>query len=151
MSCTIVGALVVSCLVDPATRPTPAEAARILEPYQFVYVEPAPPMGPTVVIFGSNPTDGPFGPFPALPQAPRLDGSMLSAPPWHVTAYGSRPFHLSRPHAPARQHVQILHPDVLPSVGPKQEQAPQVSKASPRGTGWPLQSFRADGSSIGVK
>jgi len=144
MSCTIVGAVVVSCLVNPATRLTPAEAARILEPRQFVYVEPAPPMGPTVVIFGSSPTDGPFGPFPAFPAAKRLDGSLLSAPPWHVTAYAGRPFHLNRPYAQIgradKQNTRATHhrtPDVhpLPSVGPV-VQAPQGSTPSPRGTGW---------------
>jgi hypothetical protein len=98
MSCTIVGAIVVSCLVDPATRPTPAEAARILAPYQFVYVEPAPPMGPTVVIIGSSPADGPFGPFPALPPAQRLDGSLLSSPPWRSTTYIGPQYPLARPH-----------------------------------------------------
>src|SRR5687768_8253434 len=128
MSCTIVGAVVVSCLVNPATRLTPAEAARILEPRQFVYVEPATSMGPTVVIFGSSPTDGPFGPFPAFPAAQRLDGSLLSAAPWRVTAYVGRPFHLNRSHAPLRtvdkQTTRALDnrtPDVPaypPSVGP---------------------------------
>src|SRR5688572_5097111 len=99
MNCIIVGAVVVSCLVDPATRPTPAEAARILEPYQFVYAEPRPPMGPSVIIVGSSPADGPFGPFADSPPARRLDGSSFSAPPWQVTAYVGRPSRHNRPHA----------------------------------------------------
>ncbi len=152
MSCTIIGALVVSCLVDPATRPTPAEAARILEPNQFVYVEPAPPMGPTVVIFGSSPADGPFGAFPAFPSARRLDGSLFSAPPWRATTSIGHPFHLNRPYAPVGRayqqttrkfatdhrptHDQVQYPVVPSSVGPEREQANQGSKASPRSTGW---------------
>lgn len=30
MICTIIGAVILGCLVDPATRPTPAEAVKIL-------------------------------------------------------------------------------------------------------------------------
>ena len=158
MSCTDpVGALVVSCLVDPATRPTPAEAARILEPYQFVYVEPAPPMGPTVIIVGSSPTEGPFGPFPAFPPARRLDGSLLSVPPWNVTTYARlsvplRPSVSLRPST--RAGWQARQADRPPSGRsssswcPGERQAPQGRGAIPRGTGWHLRLFRSDGSPI---
>jgi len=33
-TCVIVGAIVVSCLIDPATRPTPEEAARVARPVE---------------------------------------------------------------------------------------------------------------------
>ena len=44
------------------------------------------PFGPTVVVFGS-PTAGPFGEFAPFPEPRRLDGTLLSDPPWSVTTY----------------------------------------------------------------
>lgn len=90
-TCVVVGAIVVSCVVDPATRPSPAEAAAILAPYQFV----APPPiggGPTFAILASSPTAGPFGEFRPFSPARRLDGTLLSQRPWIMRAYvGRRP------------------------------------------------------------
>ena len=45
--------------------------------------------GPTVVVFGS-PTAGPFGEFAPFPEPRRLDGTLLSDPPWSVTTYVGR-------------------------------------------------------------
>jgi hypothetical protein len=47
------------------------------------------PFGPTVVVFGS-PTAGPFGEFAPFPEPRRLDGTLLSDPPWSVTTYVGR-------------------------------------------------------------
>ena len=52
-------ALIIHCVLDPTPRPSPAEAAAILAPPQFV--GPPPAEGPCVVIIGSSPTAGPFG------------------------------------------------------------------------------------------
>lgn len=71
----------------PASTVTPAEAAAILAPYQFVYVAPAPRWGPTFVVLKSNPADGPFGAFHPFAPGRRLDGTPLSEPPWSMTAY----------------------------------------------------------------
>lgn len=102
-TCTIIG-LVVSCLVNPATRLTPDEAAAILAPYQYVYVEPAPRWGPTVLLAGSSPTAGPFGEFKPFSPARRLDGSLWTDPPWRSVTYLPRPFARQRIGHPPDPH-----------------------------------------------
>lgn len=68
-TCVIVGAIV-SCLIDPTTRSTPAEAARILGP--LVLPAPADLSGPRVII----------SPTPVTSTTPRrLDGTPLWQPP----------------------------------------------------------------------
>jgi hypothetical protein len=52
-------------------------------------LEARAPFGPTVVVFGS-PTAGPFGEFAPFPEPRRLDGTLLSDPPWSVTTYVGR-------------------------------------------------------------
>jgi hypothetical protein len=79
MTCTIIAALVSCVAATPA--PSPAEAAAILAPYQFVYVAPLPP-GPRVIGIYSSPTAGPFGEFPAR----RWDGTSY-VDPWSMTTY----------------------------------------------------------------
>lgn len=74
----------------PTSTVTPAEAAAILAPYQFVYVEPAPRWGPRFVVLRSNPADGPFGAFHPFAPGRRLDGTPLSEPPWSMTTYVGR-------------------------------------------------------------
>lgn len=56
----------VSCTIVPQAPPVhdPAEAARLLQPYQYVYHEPLPD-GPRVFFIDSSPTSGPFGSFPS--------------------------------------------------------------------------------------
>jgi len=90
-TCTIIGLIVVSCLADPAMRLTPAEAAAILEPNQFVYVDTPQPRWPLPQsgVFGS-PTAGPFGEFPPFPPPHRLDGTPYTEPPWEMRAYVGR-------------------------------------------------------------
>jgi hypothetical protein len=56
-SCVIVGAIV-SCLIDPATRPTPAQAAAILVAHQPIVAVPASTDGPRVC--GLYSTERPF-------------------------------------------------------------------------------------------
>jgi len=57
---------VLTCLLDPAVKPTPAEAAAILASHQYQHMERRP-LGPTVTIVQSKPGEGPFGPFPPTP------------------------------------------------------------------------------------
>ena len=42
--------------------------------------------GPIFVVIGT-PTQGPFGEFAPFPEPRRLDGTLLSQPPWHASAY----------------------------------------------------------------
>jgi hypothetical protein len=67
---------------------TPAEAAAILAPHQFVYLEPS--RGPYVVGIYSSATAGPFGEFPAYTPAARLDASSYFEMPWSLTTYVPR-------------------------------------------------------------
>jgi hypothetical protein len=69
-----------------STRVTPAEAAAILAPHQFVW-RPTLPTEPPVLGLFSSPTGGPFGKFPEFSPARRLDGTLLSVPQWGVTTY----------------------------------------------------------------
>jgi hypothetical protein len=106
-TCTIIG-LVVNCLINPATRLTPAEAAAILAPNQYVYVEPAPRWGPTVVLAGSSPTAGPFGEFKPFSPRRRLDGSLTTDPPWRSTVYLGHPTfprRIDNAHAPGQRGI----------------------------------------------
>jgi hypothetical protein len=79
MTSCIGAALIIHCVLDPTPRLSPAEAAAILTPHQFVALPPAE--GPYVVIIGSSPTTGPFGEFAPFPPARRLDGTLLSERP----------------------------------------------------------------------
>ncbi len=65
---------------------TPAEAAAILAPHQFVW-QPALPLAPRVIGVPSSVTAGPFGEFPEFSPARRLDGTLLSDPAWGVTTW----------------------------------------------------------------
>jgi hypothetical protein len=80
---------------------SPAEAAAILAPHQFVYVPPAP-AGPTLVLFGGSPTTGPYGEFAPFAQAQRLDGTLYSDWPWRSTAYLPYGYGRGRPVASPR-------------------------------------------------
>ena len=68
---------------------TPAEAAALLAPRQFVYVAPRP-AEPQVVLIASSPTAGPFGEFTSLSPSRRLDGSSYQDPQWESLAYSGR-------------------------------------------------------------
>ena len=85
--CTIIG-IIVQCVL--ATTPlTPAEAAVILAPYQYVHVPQVLPQvhipRTGVFVLRSSSTAGPFGEFLPFPPPRRLDGTLLSQP---VTVYG---------------------------------------------------------------
>ena len=79
--------LVAQMLIVHAPPPPPqAEAIRILResPGLSNIVNWFPPFstdGPRVVVINSSVTDGPFGAFPKLPPATRLDGTPLWLPP----------------------------------------------------------------------
>jgi len=64
MKCLIVGKIV-SCLLT-APAPSPADAAKILAPGQYVYHAPLPE-GPKVVYLWGDSSSGPFGSFPGYP------------------------------------------------------------------------------------
>ena len=68
---------------------TPAEAAALLAPHQFVYVAPRP-AEPQVVLLASSPTAGPFGELTPLSPSRRLDGSSYQDPPWESLDYSWR-------------------------------------------------------------
>lgn len=72
-----------------ASTLTPAEAAALLAPRQFVYVAPRP-AEPQVVLLASSPTAGPFGEFRPLSSSRRLDGSSYQVPQWESLAYSGR-------------------------------------------------------------
>lgn len=63
-TCVLVAKLI-QCTMMSGTQMSPAEAARILIPNQFVL--PKVPDGPKFVIFFGSPNEGPFGTFPELP------------------------------------------------------------------------------------
>lgn len=67
---------VISCTVAPGSTISPAEAARILAPYQFVYVANVPPRSADERIFVAATGTEP----PARLPDRRLDGTFLSAP-----------------------------------------------------------------------
>ncbi len=72
------------CTIDPTTKPTPAEAAKILAPNQFVSY-PETPYGIQSFSTGSiGPTPGPWT-FPSPRQ--RLDGSLMNEPQWFSQVY----------------------------------------------------------------
>ena len=101
MTSCIGAALIIRCVLDPTPRPSPAEAAAILAPYQFVAPPPVGP-GPTFVILRSSPTVGPWAFPPPFPPR-RLDGTPLSQRPWTMRAYvGRRPGALFE----QRQHLR---------------------------------------------
>lgn len=76
--------------VVPDTRLTPADAAAILFPGQFVYLPSTRTLGPQVYVVGSSSTAGPFGEFPPFPAPRRLDGSSYADPPWSMSTYLGR-------------------------------------------------------------
>ena len=92
MTCTIIGAVAVSCFVT-GPKPSPAEAARILTASvpPFVYVPPSPrQLGPFFAsIASTRPTAGPWA-WPEPSPARRLDGTLLTDPP---TIYGLPPWY----------------------------------------------------------
>ena len=85
MTSCIGAALIIHCVLAPTPRPSPADAAAILAPHQFV--APPPAEGPYVVIIGSSPNAGPFGEFAPFPPTRRLDGTLLSQRPWTMRTY----------------------------------------------------------------
>jgi hypothetical protein len=85
MTSCIGAALIIHCVLDPTPRLSPAEAAAILAPHQFVALPPAE--GPYVVIIGSSPTTGPFGEFRAVSsRAPPRRNVALAATVDHACA-----------------------------------------------------------------
>ena len=73
---------IITC-VSTAPRLTPAEAAAILAPHQFVYVAPVDPLGPQSFVIRAKPPK-------RLPERTRLDGTPLWLPP---RVYGLPPFY----------------------------------------------------------
>lgn len=105
-SCVVVGAIVVSCVIDPVTRPSSAEAVRILRADHMASDMTDVNLaacgdcdGPRYnVVVSSSPTAGPFGEFPAFPPARRLDGTPFTQPPWRSrTHVGRNCFSCDRP------------------------------------------------------
>ena len=74
MTTCVIVALLVSCQIDRSTRLTPAQAAALLAPRQFVALADTSG-GPRVTVLSFS--------APAVPVWPttRLDGSSLSQPP----------------------------------------------------------------------
>ena len=70
-----------------AARLDPAAAAAILAPHQFVALPAAPALGGAQVVVIGSPTAGPFGEFAPFPEPRRLDGSLYTERPWHVTTH----------------------------------------------------------------
>lgn len=79
-TCILVLNVITCTIVGP--KLTPAEAAKILAPNQFVYAPTRPP-GPTSLVIASSPTAGPFGEFKPFP--PRA-----VEPPWRMVVYTGR-------------------------------------------------------------
>ena len=153
MSCTIVGALVVSFLWTRQRGPRLPRLPGFSSPISSSTWSPGPADGADGRHFRGKPDGWTLGAFPDFPPARRLDGSLLSVPPWHVTTCLGHPFHLNRPHAPVVRadkqttmhgatghrptHVQVHHPVVPPSVGPERAQALRGARpvlAAPGGT-----------------
>lgn len=100
-TCVVVGAIVVSCVADPATRPSPAEAAQVLARLDTItnftgrfFCTDCD--GPHAFILRQSATDGPFGPFPALsPNRPLSadSGAIYGLPPYGLPPpyYGAWP------------------------------------------------------------
>lgn len=87
--------LIAAQIVWSGPRLSPEEAARILAQSSGLSNRtdaPPPADGPTVVILGSSPTAGPFGEFKPFPPPRRLDGTLLSQPPWRARIYAGRSF-----------------------------------------------------------
>ena len=104
-SCLLVAGIL-QCIVSTKPPLTPAEAAKILEPRQFVYVPPTRPDNPGVFINGTpRPQDGPYGPLlPAGREPVRLDGTPLSQPPWELRSYyGLTPVYVPQAPTPVRR------------------------------------------------
>ena len=80
-TCTLVLGLIQCVIVGPVL--TPAQAAAILAPHEFVYVAPLPAGGPVLTVARSK-TGSPWD-WPELRPKRRLDGTLLSDPP---TVYG---------------------------------------------------------------
>ena len=89
-------ALVLAAQIVMAAPPLPpAEAAEILAGVdspanmtgRFVCTDCD---GPHVVLVPSEPGAGPFGRFPPFRPRRRLDGTLLSQPPWSLHAYSGR-------------------------------------------------------------
>ena len=80
-TCILVLNLIHCVVVGPV--PTPAQAAAILAPHQFVYMAPRPAGGPFLTVARSK--TGPAWDRRELHPKRRLDGTLLSDPP---TVYG---------------------------------------------------------------
>jgi len=84
MTCILV-AMMISCSGQKLAT-TPAEAAALMAPHQFVYVAKRVPRIHEPDL-SSSPTAGPFGEFKPFSPARRLDGSLFTDPPWTLFAY----------------------------------------------------------------
>lgn len=56
-----------TCVLNPGVKPTPAEAVAILAPYQYHAVVWSPPLGARAIVVPSQAGQGPFGPYPPPP------------------------------------------------------------------------------------
>lgn len=109
----VVGAIVVSCVADPATRPSPAEAAQVLARLDTITNYTARFFctdcdGPRAVIIRQNPTDGPFGPLVLSPSRPL-------SPSDYGTIYGLPPYGLPPPYWPPFVLVDSIRAVPAPS------------------------------------
>jgi hypothetical protein len=77
-SCVLVMGIITCTDLPP--KLTPAEAAAIVAPHQFIGGSTIP-YRPPVESVQTSPTAGPFGEFKEHAPARRLDGSLLSDPP----------------------------------------------------------------------
>lgn len=79
-TCALVLGLIRCVIVGPV--PSPAEAAAILTPHQFVYVDERPRLPPPqVIVVRTAPV--------AEPTVPRrLDGTLITSPLWRSVNYG---------------------------------------------------------------
>lgn len=86
--CTLVMTFV-TCMIDPSTTVSPAEAARILAPNQFVAYPEHPMEAQSYSTGATNPLPGPWA-FPEPAPRLRLDGSNIYDSQW-VAPYYLRP------------------------------------------------------------
>ncbi len=89
MTACIIVAGALQCIVSSTPALPPAEAAKILEPGRYVYVDTSRTEPHVVDGAIAQPQDGPYGPltFQRLTEPRRLDGSLVSDPPWFTWTY----------------------------------------------------------------
>lgn len=134
---------IISC-VSATPKLTPAQAAEILAPHQFVYVAPVDPFRQRH--FSTNSIAGarPFGPFKPFPPRTRLDETLPTQPP---TIYGAPPLYPYRQypfvtglrtHSVGVSDVQRGTPTKTRSRKPKPRNL-DMSRAHVRTSGIPIQ------------